>query len=73
MFSKIWGGESSFNVLFVCPWSVVTNGFERVGVGRLFGIAAGEEFQASGERGISLLYNIDICIIADILWFRQTI
>lgn len=73
LFSKIWGGESIFNVSFVCPCSVVTNGFEKVGVGRLFGIAAGEEFQASGERGISLLWGIDICIIADILWFHATI
>ncbi|KAF5648568.1 transcription factor Zn C2H2 [Fusarium sp. NRRL 52700] len=39
LFSKIWGDESIFNVVFVRPSSAVTNGFERVGVGRLFGIA----------------------------------
>lgn len=55
LFSKIWGGESIFNVLFVRPCSVVANGFERVGVGRLFGITAGNEFQASRERDICLL------------------
>ncbi|KAM0081564.1 hypothetical protein ACKRZS_006266 [Fusarium odoratissimum] len=54
-FSKIWGHESIFNVIFVRPCSAATNGFERVGVGRLFGIAVGNEFQGSRERDIYLL------------------
>lgn len=54
-FSKIWGHESIFNVIFVRPCSAVTNGFERVGVGRLFGIAVGNGFQGSRERDIYLL------------------
>ncbi|KAK5661238.1 hypothetical protein OQA88_11131 [Cercophora sp. LCS_1] len=51
----VWGIYSVFNVLFVRRVEAVVNGFERVGVGALFGKEIERQFETAVAREIRLL------------------
>ena len=48
-------GPGEFNVLYLRRSETILDGFERLGVGRLFGHEAGKGFQLARERDVKLL------------------
>ncbi|CAH0015346.1 unnamed protein product [Clonostachys rhizophaga] len=54
-FKALYGKEDIFNVLFIRPSGILTNGFVRLGTGRLFGSKVQDAIRLSRNRDIVLL------------------